>query len=252
MVLNDTTNYNGLLQRCEHWTNLGTGAITGDADLKKQFINHINVAQHELFMLALESQDGLDVDDHKHGDLKYFTTPLTTNRSYTFDISNRILEWERVDVSYDGTEYNRAQPIDSKELGYALGNDDNVDDRFTKVSPYYDPKGNYIDLYPKAEQADVDAGGEIRMEWSRETNEFALDGSDDSKEAFIARPFHEQIAIQAAYKWLIVNKSSNGSLLSRIEGLIQRGEDAIKNHFSNRLADQRFVLGSSVKHKDYE
>lgn len=252
MVLNDTTNYNGLLQRCEHYTNLGLGAISGDTSLKKQFINHINVAQHELFMLALDAQDGWDVDDHKHADLKIFTTPLTTNRSYTFDISNRILEWERVDVSYDGEDYNRAQPIDSKELGFGFGNDDEIDNRFSKNKPYYDPKGNSILLFPKAEQSDVDAGGEIRMEWSRETNEFSLDGADDDKEAFIARPFHEQIAIQAAYRWLIVNKSNNGSLLSRMEGLIERGEQAIRKHFGSRESDRKFVLRSSVDHKNYE
>lgn len=251
MVLSDTTDYNGLLQRCEFYTNLGLGAITGDADLKKMFIMHVNVAQHDLFMLALEAQDAWDVDDHKHAEKKEFTTPLTTNRDYTFAVTNRILDWERVDVSWDGSTYYQAHPIDTTEMTFALGNDTDVDSHFERTAPRYDTRGNQLLLYPKAESADVSNGGKIRMESSREASEFALDGSDDTEEAFIARPFHEQIAIRAAYKWLMVNKPSNESLLSRLEAEIGRGNEAIKDHYSTREADRTFVMTPATGLEDY-
>lgn len=252
MILNDPTNFNGLLQRAEHYTNLGLGAITtGNPNLKKQFINHINVAQHDLFMICLEAQDAWDVDDHKHSKLKIFTTPLTTNRSYTFDITNRILEWERVDVSYDGDTYSRAQPIDADELGFGFGNDADIDSNFTKTRPAYELMGDSLLLYPMASQEDVDRGGEIRMEWSREANEFAFNDTDDDKEAFIIRPFHEQIAIRAAYKWLMVNKPDNESLLTRLEREIGRGTKAIQEYYGSREADRKYQITPATRLTDF-
>lgn len=251
MQLSDTTDYNGILQRCEHYTNLGLGTITGDTDLKKQFINHVNTAQHDMFFIAMEAADAWDVDDHKYTDRKVFTTPLTTNRDYTIDFTERILEWERVDISWDSSEYFKANPIDTTEIPFGVGNADDVDSNFEKEDPRYDTRGNQLLIYPKADSSDVSAGGEIRMEWTREPNEFALDGSDDSEESFLPRTFHEHLAIRAAYKWLIVNKPQNESLLSRLEAEIGRGEEAIENHFNSRESDRQYAMSSAIDPYSY-
>jgi hypothetical protein len=251
VILNDTTDKNGLLQRAEFYTNLGLGNITGDTERKKEFINHINVAQHDLFMMALEAQDGWDVDDPNHTDRKYFTVPLTTNRDYTFAVTERILDFERIDVAYDGEDYNRAEPVDTREMDFGLGDDDDVDSHFSKINPRYDTRGNQILLYPKATQEDVNNNGKMRLEWTRESLEFARDGSDDSREPFLPRPFHEQVAIRAAYKWLIVNKPDNKSLLSRLESEIGRVKDQLKDYYGTREADRTYRFTSEVKFQHY-
>jgi len=245
MQFNDTSNKNGLLQRCEFWTNLGYGTITNDTDLKDEFTVHINQAQDEIFMEALEAQDGWDPDDPRYDNRKKFTVSMTKNRDYTFAVNENILEWERVDVSYDGETYNRADAIDSTEFGFGVGGG-KADDIFNQSDPKYDPRGNQLLLFPKGNQDAVDAGGELRLEWARAPKTFAFDGSNDSEEPFVPRAFHDQVAIRAAYKWVMVNKSGNGSLLSRLEAQIKKGRQKIKDHYSNRNNDRQFVVGSKI------
>jgi hypothetical protein len=245
MQLSDTTNKNGLLQQCEEYTNLGDGTITSDTTLKKKFIIRINNAQDDVFMEALDAQDGWDPDDPRYTDRKKFTVSMTKNRDYTFAVNENILEWERVDVSYDGSEFYRAQPIDTTELGFGVGGGA-LDDRFNQSDPRYDVRGNQLLLFPKGDQDAVDAGGELRLEWARAPKEFALDGTDDSEEPFVPRPFHNDVAVRASYDWAKIKKSENGSLLSRLEADIKESKRRIENYYSSRNNDREMVVGSAI------
>lgn len=202
MVFNDSTLATvGLIQRCEDWTGIGDGGISGDTTTLKKFTAHINEAMYDVYIEMLKSHDGFDPDDITYTDYPIGTFPLTTNRDYVFPSSMNFLELKRVDITYDGTNYYKAEVIDSSQIE-SLGNATNEDGNFSYTSPRYDPKSNGFFLYPKATQAQVDAGASARIEFTREFDEFTYD--DTSKEPGIDRPWHDLIALCASMKWAIM------------------------------------------------
>lgn len=247
MQFSDTTDKNGLVQRFEFWTNLGDGAVSGNNDRLKQATVHINQAYHELHMQALKAQDGVDVDDHRHDDRLVFESSMTTNRDQQLPAGEDALMIKRLDVTYDGENWNKAQVIDSGEIEMAL---ENVDDHASKDDPHYDPQGDYFNIYPKASSDDVSNGAKFQITIQREALEF--DSTDTTETPFLPSALHDQIAIRAAYKWVMVNKADNGSLLSRLEGQIKRGDDIISSFYGKRLRDRQYRMTSSINHKDYE
>jgi len=182
MVFSDTTNKNGILQLCETLTGLGDGTITTDTTtLKKQFGGFVNQAMHELFMELLNAQDDWDLDDSTHGDFPELTTPLVENqRGYTIPASEKVLKIKRVDICWNGTGNTcyRANPIDSGEIGFGMGNDTDVDARFSEHSPRYDVTSNAVLIYPRASASHVTNSGVIKLEWTRELDEYVVTTDD--------------------------------------------------------------------------
>ncbi len=202
MVFNDTTLATvGLIQRCEDWTGIGDGGISGDPTTLKKFTAHINEGLHDVYIEMLKSHDGFDPDDTNYTDYPIGTFPLTVNRDYTFPASMKFLELKRLDITYDGTNYFKAESIDSAQIE-ALGNATAEDADFSFTQPRYDPKSNGFFLYPKATTAQVAAGAAARIEFTRTFDEFA--STDTTQEPGIDRPWHDLIAICASMKWAIM------------------------------------------------
>lgn len=198
MVYNDTTLKNGLIQRYERHSLLGDGVVSGDTTLLKQVTADINETVFDLTNRIILSYDNFDWDDPYKTDFPIATTPLVASqRDYQFD-NISFLKIKRVDVSYDGTNYYRAEPFDSATFKDGLGNDDAVDSKFSKSQPFYDPKSFGFWLYPRASADDVAAAGKIRVEYTRAYDEYEYD--DTTKQPPIDRPFHDLIAIGAAMK----------------------------------------------------
>lgn len=241
LVYSDTTTKLGLIQRCEFWTQLGDTGISGDATLLKQFTGNINAAVHDLFIQALQSQDGWDIDDPNQ-DYGVGTMALTTNRDYPWALTEEIVNIKRIDVCWGGTSgvCYKAEPIDSSEISAAMGNDTNLDMAFSRTNPRYDLKANSIWLYPKATSADVTASGIMRLEFAKSFSEFA--STDTTKRVWVDAPFHELIAVKASYMWNLLNKSDNGSLLNRMEQFIALGEDKFKKHYGKKDLDKTTSL----------
>ena len=81
MQFSDTTNLNGLIQRCELLTGLGDTGISGDATLLKHFTSLINQTYHKVVTMILQSQDEWDFDDKNHTDYPILTTDLVVSQS---------------------------------------------------------------------------------------------------------------------------------------------------------------------------
>jgi len=64
LPFSDTTNKNGLIQRCETYTGLGDGGISGNAVLLKQFTALLNSATYKAITMIFDSQDDWDFDDN--------------------------------------------------------------------------------------------------------------------------------------------------------------------------------------------
>ena len=237
MQFSDTSNYTGILQRCEDYTGIGHSNITGDTTTLKKFTSHTNEALYDIIGAIMRSQDGFDWDDVNYSTFPIGTFALTTDRDYNLPTSLNFLSLKRLDITYDGTNWYRAQPVDSSQFDFGLGNDTEVDGHFSKTQPKYDPKSNGFWLYPRASSADVTAGASARIEFTREFDEFA--STDTTQEPPIDRQFHDLIAIGASLKWAIAKDANRAS---NLKALWDEGMENLKRHYGSKNKDEQLIM----------
>jgi hypothetical protein len=241
MIFNDSTLATvGLIQRCEDWTGIGDGGISGDSTTLKKFTSHINEALYDVTVEIAKSHDGFDPDDSNYTDYPAGTFALTTNRDYVFASSLKFLSLKRLDVSYDGTTFYKATPIDSSQIE-ALGNATDEDANFTITSPRYDPKSNGFFLYPKATAAQVSAGATARIEFERGFDEFT--SSDTTQEPGIDRPWHELVAVRASMKWAAMKDAEKYKVLA---GEWLAGVEAMRVHYGRKNKDEALNFSPQI------
>jgi len=242
MVYSDTTNKNGIIQRCEDYTNIGDGGISSDSTLLYKFTSNVNEAYADIIREILLSQDSFDWDDSNHTDFPIGTFPLVASqRDYNFPTSLNLLTLKRVDVTYDGSTYYRATPVDSSEIQDGIGNDTSVDALFSKTAPRYDPKSNGFWLYPMASASEVSSGAKARIEFTRKADEFVY--TDTSQEPGIDRTFHDLLAVGAALKYAIAkdaNKAGN------LKTLWDEGMGRLRTYYGKRNTDAQLIMNPQI------
>lgn len=176
----------------------------------------LNIWQHKIASMIIDSQDGGDYDDINYTDYPQLTTPLTTNRDYSIPQTEGVINIKTVSISYDGVNWVRAIPFDSGATGLpavpasATTGNTVLDQSFSYAEPRYDPKYNSVFIYPKATQAQVDAGGQIFIEWSRDAKPFTL--SDLTTGTLIPSfdtAFHAMLAYGCALEYSISTELDN-------------------------------------------
>lgn len=174
----------------------------------------INSWQHRILTMIMGSQDESDFDDQRNTTYPDATTPLVDGqRDYSIPVSEKVLAIKRVDISYDGVNYYKAEPIDSNEIPTGIGRfadtaaENKLDGEFSRTSPRYDTKNNAIFVYPRPITGDAAAGGKIRIQWVREMTEITsgeltagtvVPGFDSA--------FHPMLAYGPAYDYCFINK----------------------------------------------
>lgn len=243
LPFSDVTGGTGLIQLAENYTGLGTGGISGNATLLKQFTRYINNAYQKLVTTIFEAQDDWQWDDTGTSDgtsptqatYPIATTPLVANqRDYTFPLSLTMLKELRVDISYDGTNYYRAIPTDSQETNYGLGNDSVTDGRFVQTAPKYDVRANSFWIYPRATQST----GTLRIEYLREPVEFASTATANTPG--IDTAFQPMIPLDASIDYCMNHAPS------RVEGLSMRYGDMearLRRYYSRKDEDVVYQFG---------
>jgi len=245
MVYSDTTNKNGLMQRMEFWTNLGDANITGNATLKAQMTQGLNNWYHKVVTMILEAQDEWDFDDINHTDFPILTTNLVADQQdYSLPASERVLKIKRAEITYDGTNWYKAEPLDVNELSISTDTT-SIANNFDTTTPFYDIQYNSIFLYP-IPTSNVTAG--LKVWWTREIDEFTT--SDTTQEPGIDEPFHEMLALGPSYDWILVNKPDNSLLISRIEGLLADYERRLVSYYGRKQQDRNMRLSGA--YVDYE
>ena len=199
--------------------------------------------------MILSSQDDWDWDDTGTTDGTTFTRtdyPIATapmvagQRDLTFPVSLKILKIKRVDVTYNGSTYFKAEAIDSSEIVNGLGNDTDTDSRYVKDSPRYDPKANSLWVYPMASAADVASGAKVRIEFFREPSEFV--STDTTKTPGIDTTFQPFIAVLASLDYAVWNDlSRQGSL----KALADDFEVRLKQYYGRKNEDVVYSLSQS-------
>lgn len=241
MNFSDTSNLAGLIQRCEDYTGIGTGNISGDSTTLKKFTNNINEALYELIVEVMRSQDSFDWDDvNNTADYPIGTAALATQRDYVLPSSLNFLTLKRLDVTYDGVNWYKAEAIDSSQMGHGLGdttNAANEDAYYDITKPRYDPKSDGFWLYPQASQAQVDAGAKFRIEFTRNFNEFT--SSDTTQEPPLDRPFHDLVAVGASLKWAVMKDQVRAQNLNL---LYAQGMDKLKTYYGRRNTDAQLIF----------
>ena len=211
MVWNDTTLRQGLVQDMEDICGLGATGITSQASTFQQFTRWANIWAKIGASVAIKAYDGWDFDDPTWTTYPSGTYTGTTDRDYVFDASLKLLKIKNIGVSYDGSAYYNAKPLDSAQLPVPK-NDANIDSYFTTTVPKYDLVGNAFYLYPKFTTAQVAAGAKVLVEFFREPKEFATTGTD-SQVSGIASPFENIISKGASFEYSKIYKPELASQL---------------------------------------
>lgn len=267
MQYSDTTNKNGLLQRCEFLCNLGDAGISGNSLLKAQFTNNINRWYHKVVTMVLDSMDGWDFDDNNYSAKHPIVTRalVAARRDYVFSTaawsliateggsagSNaaiKPLKIKRVDVCYDGTGNTcyRAAPLDEGESGSGFGNDADIDARFSYSKPFYSLSGEALNLYPRATADNVTNGGILRVTFTREIDEFTT--SDTTQEPGIDEPFHDMLSVGASLDYAMVKGLA---IKNDLGTLMQDYEIRLKAYYStkNKDEDQKVLKSAYVNYE---
>lgn len=242
IAFSDTTNKNGLIQLCEQYTGLGDGNISGNTILLKQFTRLLNNAYQKIVTAIFESQDDWDWDDIGTTDgttssqttYPVVTAPLVANqRDYPFPLSMKTMKIRRVDISYDGTNFYRAQPWDPQMTNQGIGNDTDVDNRFVESAPRYDLRANSIWIYPRA----ITGTGTLRIDFLREPIEFSSNNTANTPG--IDTAFQPMLALDASIDYCMTNNPSiMQSLMVRYADMEQR----LRSYYSRKDEDRAYQL----------
>lgn len=242
MEFSNTTSKNGLIQRCEDYTNIGDGGISGDTTTLKKFTSHINETLYDVVVAIMRSQDEFDWDDSNYADYPIGTAALVANqRDYTLPASLNFLTIKRLDVTYDGTNWYRATPIDSSQFEFGVGSADTEDSYFSRTEPRYDAKANGFWLYPRASASDVASGAQFRLEYTREFDEFVY--TDTTQEPGIDRPFHDLLAVGASLKWAVA-KDMQKAL--NLKALWDQGLASLMDYYNKRNKDAQLLMDPQI------
>lgn len=211
----------------------------------------INLWYQKAATMILEAQDEADFDDARNTDYPIKTTALVANqRDYAIAVSEKMLKFKRLDVTYDGVNWYKAEPIDSGQFMTGLGPssatamESTIDGRFSKTNPRYDIKYGSIFLYPRASTADVTAGATMQAEWYRQVTPFTsaeltagtvVPGFDD--------PFHPIIPYGCAFEFA---QSRQLPQVKSIFPMLQDYEARLKQAYSNKQKDRQFVIGAGL------
>lgn len=233
MQFNETTNLTGGIQLIERLTNMGDGAISGDATKLKQFTAAINDGFDMIMPRLLSYTSYIRWDDINHTDQPIGTFNIVSGQSdYQVkedDNSLDILNITRVKFLQSATEtlYQdlTRMTIDNPKATNAMSpNSDEVG-----IPNYFLEKGNIMFLYL---QPNYSATNGVKIFFEREQSYFA--STDTTKEPGVPKPFQQLPFLYAAHEWLLVNKANNTTLIQRLEAKIKQKEDALDAMISKR------------------
>jgi hypothetical protein len=232
-----------------------TGADT-TAYPSSQRVIDINQWNQKVIGMILDSQDESDYDDPRHGDFPIVTNSLTTNRDYGIPVAEKVLKIKNVSISYDGVTVYRASPLDinETELPSVPSSETEaqatLDANFSRTSPAYDVKFNSIFIFPKATQADVDAGGFMVVEWFRQPKEYTTSDLTTGTEVLgFDDTFHPMVSYGASLNYAIAKQLPQKKEYAEI---LADFEASLRRQYSKKQGDRVYRIGSYVDFESYK
>ena len=210
-------------------------------------LNDINIWYQKVSTMIFEAQDDDDFDDTNNTDYPMYTTPLIANqRDYAIPQSLNFLAERRVDITYDGTNWYRALPMDQGLDNRGMGPfsdeqmEETIDNRYSKTAPRYIIKYNAIFIYPRANAGDMSSGASLQSEFSRQVTEFtSSDLSTGTKQPGFDAPFHPILAYGPAFEFAQkYNMPQQKSIFTELQDY----EARLKRHYNNKDKDMKYVF----------
>ena len=192
--------------------------------------------------MIFAAEDDWDWDDSNQTDYPIATTNLVAGQQdYGIPVTLDLLKLQRVEITYDGTNYHRMQELDVQTMGTAV-DPTSITGIFSVEAPRYDIKGNSIFLYP-VPTTNVTAG--LKLWFLRGPLEFTT--ADTTKKPGIDPVFHSMIAVGASYDYaLIKNLPSQNGLLAKFQDY----EVRLKQYYGRKNEDVNWQLRSSLPNYD--
>ena len=242
LMFNDVSGSQGLLQAVEDDLNFAPGQISGNSVMLAQFTRRINKWYQKVVTMIFASRDDWDWDDTNATDYPVATTNLVANQQdYGIPLSLNVLKIERVEISFDGTTYFRANPIDIKSINHAVTGTVALND-FSTNAPCYEIRANSFWVYPTP-IANATAG--IKIWFLRGPLEFTI--ADTTKQPGIDAPFHGMIATGASFDFA---KIKNLPSAPALQAELQDYETRLKQYYGLKDEDKRWQFGALLP--DYD
>lgn len=247
-VFSDTTNKNGLIQIFEFWTRMKDGTVSGNATLLKQITARINSAFERIMPILLCYSDHIRWDDINHTNKPVGTFNIVSGQAdYKITADDGSLDIlnvtdVRILTSSSGTEYETLEKMtldDATVLDAVSPNPSN-----TGVPTHWVENGNIIYLYP---EPDYSATNGAKVFFSRIQDYFT--SSDTTQEPGIPQPFHELLALHAALDWNMVNRTSDGNLITLLRERIKGMEDNLRDFTALRNPTRTRATMDSVSYQ---
>jgi len=220
MPFNDTITRGGIIQAIEFWSDLGSGVISGDPELLKEFTARVNSALDTLVPILLaRSATNVRWDDSNHTDQPIASFDVVQDqgayRLLKDETSLDILKIKSVKI-LQNNEY--------KSLRRVYLDTDEAEEIMTNTSKKGAPtsyliKGNIIYVYPIPDQSIFNG---FQAVFERQPSYFS--DTDTTKKPGIPRQFHELLALYPALDYLLVKRPDNVNLIQEIKNRIMRKE----------------------------
>lgn len=225
LQFSNTTTRRGIIQSCERNTLLGTGGISGDTNLLKDFTARVNAAGSYAWSIIFNSF-GWKYDDGNYTDLPQSSQTLTSGQE-KYALPSDALTVDRVEVKDAAGNYIQLTSLVEPQLVPSV-------DEYLKNAntPYgYRLLGETIEIFP-ASNYTLASG--LKVYFGRSSVEFDYD--DTTETPGFASDFHEIIPTHASLDWLYINKP-NSNTIAHLEKKLALLSAGLKNFYDNRWRD---------------
>jgi len=198
LQFSDTTNKNGIIQRIEFDTNLGDGAISGNATLLSQITSIINAGMSRATALIIAADGRWSWDDTAHTDQSVATTDIVSGQGdYTIlnntpNSTKDYLKVERVEIKNSAGQWIKLNERDLVRYKGSISQERTT----SGVPSSYDFNGTSIFFDAKPS---YDSTGGVMIWFSRSQINFST--TDTTKRPGFASIFHEYPVLCAVYHW---------------------------------------------------
>jgi len=198
-------------------------------------------------LFTTEILDSMDMWDFQ-GEIS--TANLVANQNeYVFPID--VLKIKRVEVSYDGTNWYKADFFDVSQKGGALSGNEIND--FTQVEPKVEAYDQSLFLYPTPTSA-VTAG--LKIWYSEELVGKDTDGDDITSFSADTDKPNIRDAFQRGLVWGAVQdyatKIGNLDLVSVADASIEKVILRMREFYGKRVQDNKLIMNGATSLENYE
>lgn len=212
------------------YTNTNTAEYTA-----AQRLIDMNLANNEVQVEIWKAQDEMDFDDKNQSDFPILIADLVASQQ-DYALETDTVRIKRVEISYDGTNWYKAEPFDVNESGEALDTA-TIAKNFNKTAPYYDIQGNSIFLYPIPDAA---VTGGLKLWVDRDMYVFTSpDVTTGTKKFGFDTQFHRLIPIIMAREFYLANDVNKASFFEQLADKIKAD---LRNHYSGKQVDRKIIL----------